>query len=70
MWSWLAALEHQKASNDRLAHYLSRASTEADEQRLIKDMQAKRDTFLHEGVDPAVAALKSLRSFLHDDHAR
>ncbi|HEX7911570.1 MAG TPA: methyl-accepting chemotaxis protein [Paraburkholderia sp.] len=51
--------QYQKASNDRLAHYLSRASTDADEQRLIKDMQDKRDTFLHEGVDPALAALKS-----------
>ncbi|MFM0213492.1 methyl-accepting chemotaxis protein [Paraburkholderia sediminicola] len=51
--------QYQKASNDRLAHYVSRASTDADEQRLIKDMQDKRDTFLHEGVDPALAALKS-----------
>ena len=51
--------QYQKASNDRLAHYVSRASADADEQRLIKDMQDKRDTFLHEGVDPALAALKS-----------
>ncbi|MFM0335233.1 methyl-accepting chemotaxis protein [Paraburkholderia fungorum] len=51
--------QYQKASNERLAHYVSRASAEADEQRLIKDMQDKRDTFLHEGVEPALAALKS-----------
>jgi methyl-accepting chemotaxis protein len=51
--------QYQKASNDRLAHYVSRASADADEQRLIKDMQDKRDTFLHEGVEPALAALKS-----------
>ncbi|CAE6781917.1 hypothetical protein R69658_04109 [Paraburkholderia aspalathi] len=51
--------QYQKASDDRLAHYVSRASTDADEQRLIKDMQDKRDTFLHEGVEPALAALKS-----------
>ncbi|HYS63903.1 MAG TPA: methyl-accepting chemotaxis protein [Paraburkholderia sp.] len=51
--------QYQKVSNDRLAHYLSRASTDADEQRLIKDMQGKRDTFLREGVDPAMVALKS-----------
>ena len=51
--------QYQKASNDRLAHYVSRASTDADEQRLIKDMQDKRDTFLHDGVEPALAALKA-----------
>ncbi|ASL43602.1 Methyl-accepting chemotaxis protein II [Burkholderia sp. AD24] len=51
--------QYQKASNDRLAHYVSRASTDADEQRLIKDMMDKRDTFLHDGVEPALAALKS-----------
>ncbi|WP_109482903.1 methyl-accepting chemotaxis protein [Paraburkholderia sp. C35] len=48
-----------KVSNDRVAHYISKASNDADEQRLIKDMQDKRDTFLHEGVEPALAALKS-----------
>ncbi|AXE91265.1 methyl-accepting chemotaxis protein [Paraburkholderia sp. DD10] len=51
--------QYQKASNERLAHYLSRASTDADEQRLIKEMQDKRDIFLREGVDPSMAALKS-----------
>ncbi|WP_434108407.1 methyl-accepting chemotaxis protein [Paraburkholderia caffeinilytica] len=51
--------QYQKSSNDRLAHYVSRASADADEQRLIKDMQDKRDTFLHEGIEPALAALKS-----------
>ena len=51
--------QYLKLSNDRLAHYLSRAGTDPDEQRLIKDMQDKRDTFLREGVDPALAALKS-----------
>jgi methyl-accepting chemotaxis protein len=48
-----------KVSNDRLAHYVSKASNDADEQRLIKDMQDRRDAFLREGVDPALAALKS-----------
>jgi methyl-accepting chemotaxis protein len=48
-----------KVSNDRQAHYISKASNDADEQRLIKDMQDKRDTFLREGVEPALAALKS-----------
>ncbi|MDR6407833.1 methyl-accepting chemotaxis protein [Paraburkholderia sp. 22099] len=51
--------QYQKVSNERLAHYLSRASTDADEQRLIKEMQDKRDIFLREGVDPSMAALKS-----------
>jgi len=51
--------QYQKASDDRLAHYLSRASADADERRMITDMQTRRDTFLHEGVDPALAALKS-----------
>ncbi|EIF28616.1 methyl-accepting chemotaxis protein [Burkholderia sp. Ch1-1] len=51
--------QYQQASNDRLAHFVSRAGTDADEQRLIKDMQDKRDAFLHEGVDPALAALRS-----------
>jgi methyl-accepting chemotaxis protein len=50
---------YQKASDDRLAHYVSRAGTDAEEQRLIKDMQDKRDTFLREGVAPALTALKS-----------
>jgi len=48
-----------KVSNERLAHFVSNAGNDADEQRLIKDMQDKRDTFLHEGVEPALAALKS-----------
>jgi len=51
--------QYLKTSNDRLAHYISRAGNDADEQGLIKDMQDKRDKFLHEGVDPALAALKS-----------
>ncbi|WP_260854094.1 methyl-accepting chemotaxis protein [Paraburkholderia sp. BCC1886] len=51
--------QYQKASDDRLAHYVSRASTDADEQRLIKAMQDKRDLFLREGVAPALAALKA-----------
>ncbi|MFP3569942.1 methyl-accepting chemotaxis protein [Paraburkholderia sp. SIMBA_030] len=50
---------YRKVSDERLAHYMSRASSDADEQRLIKDMQDKRDTFLHESVEPALAALKS-----------
>ncbi|WP_433694712.1 methyl-accepting chemotaxis protein [Paraburkholderia phenoliruptrix] len=51
--------QYQKASDERLAHYLSRASADENEQRLIKDMQTKRDTFLREGVQPAFDALKA-----------
>ena len=51
--------QYLKVSNDRLAHYLSSAGTDEEQQRLIKDMQDKRDIFLHEGVDPAMAALKA-----------
>ena len=51
--------QYQKLSNERLAHYLGNAGTDDEEQRLIKDMQDKRDAFLHEGVEPALAALKS-----------
>ena len=51
--------QYLKISNDRLAHYVSRAGSGAEEQGLIKDMQDKRDIFLHEGVEPAMAALKS-----------
>ncbi|CAG4888448.1 methyl-accepting chemotaxis protein [Paraburkholderia gardini] len=51
--------QYQKSSNERLDHYLGKAGTDDDEQRLIKDMQDKRDAFLHEGVEPAMAALKA-----------
>jgi methyl-accepting chemotaxis protein I, serine sensor receptor len=48
-----------KNSNDRLDHYMSIASGEGEQQDLIADMQAKRNSFLRDGVDPALAALKS-----------
>ncbi|HEX3379503.1 MAG TPA: methyl-accepting chemotaxis protein [Paraburkholderia sp.] len=51
--------QYRKASDGRLAHYLSHAGTDAGEQRLIADMQQQRDAFLHDGVEPALAALKS-----------
>jgi len=51
--------QYQQISNDRLAHYLSRPSTDSDEQRLAASMQEARDAFLHSGVDPAVTALKA-----------
>ena len=51
--------QYLKVSNDRLGHYLSNAGTDDDEQRLIKDMQDKRATFLRSGIEPAMAALKA-----------
>ncbi|WP_114809595.1 methyl-accepting chemotaxis protein [Paraburkholderia kururiensis] len=51
--------QYQKISDERLAHYLSIAETGEEQQRLIRDMQDKRSTFLHEGVEPALAALKA-----------
>ncbi|NUA25369.1 methyl-accepting chemotaxis protein [Cupriavidus basilensis] len=51
--------QYLKASNERLAHYLSGAGNGEEEQRLIKDMQDKRAKFLSEGIDPALTALKA-----------
>ncbi|CAN7683083.1 methyl-accepting chemotaxis protein [Caballeronia sp. dw_19] len=46
-------------SNDRLSHFLSQAGSGDEEQRLVKDMQDKRTTFLREGLEPALAAIKA-----------
>jgi methyl-accepting chemotaxis protein I, serine sensor receptor len=51
--------QYLQASNDQLSHYLSLASSDDEDQRLIKDLQDKRTKLLHEGLDPAIAALKS-----------
>ncbi|WP_420993356.1 methyl-accepting chemotaxis protein [Cupriavidus sp. 30B13] len=51
--------QYLKASDERQAHYLASAGNGEEEQRLIKDMQEKRAKFLGEGVEPALAALKS-----------
>jgi len=51
--------QYLKNSNERLDHYLSIASGEGEAQDLIADMQAKRNSFLHDGVEPALAALKA-----------
>src|ERR1700753_3453213 len=37
--------QYRQGSDERLAHYVSRAGADADEQRLIADMQQRRDTF-------------------------
>jgi methyl-accepting chemotaxis protein I, serine sensor receptor len=50
--------QYLKISNDRLDHYRAIVTPDDEDRRLIQDMQDKRDTFLHEGVDPALTALK------------
>ncbi|WP_118182966.1 methyl-accepting chemotaxis protein [Paraburkholderia phosphatilytica] len=51
--------QYLKISTDRLDHFLSISGGDDTDQQLIRQMQDKRNTFLHEGVDPALAALKS-----------
>jgi methyl-accepting chemotaxis protein I, serine sensor receptor len=51
--------QYLKLSNDRLSDYLAQVGNDADEHDLIDDMQKKRDTFLHNGVEPAMTALKA-----------
>jgi methyl-accepting chemotaxis protein I, serine sensor receptor len=55
----LRADQYTKLSNDRLADYLSQVGDAADVHDSIDDMQKKRDAFLHDGVEPAMAALKA-----------
>jgi methyl-accepting chemotaxis protein-1 (serine sensor receptor) len=56
----LGRSDNYLATSDKLfAHYLKETGADADSQPLVQDMQDARNTFLHEGVDPALAALKS-----------
>jgi methyl-accepting chemotaxis protein I, serine sensor receptor len=51
--------QYVQASNDHLSHYVSNAGSSDEEQQLLKDMQDKRTAFLREGLEPALAAIKS-----------
>jgi methyl-accepting chemotaxis protein-1 (serine sensor receptor) len=51
--------QYVQASNDHLAHYLSHAGSSDEEQGLLKDMQDTRTAFLREGLERALAAIKS-----------
>ncbi|WP_233872000.1 methyl-accepting chemotaxis protein [Paraburkholderia adhaesiva] len=51
--------QYLKTSNDRLDHFRSIVTGDDEDQRLLKDMLDKRDSFLHQGIDPALAALKT-----------
>jgi methyl-accepting chemotaxis protein len=51
--------QYIKGSTDHLNNYLAHAGSSDEERRLDQVMQDKRDTFLHDGVTPALAALKS-----------
>ena len=46
-------------SNERLSNFLNHAGSSDEEQRLIKEMQDRRSTFVSEGLQPALAAIKS-----------
>ncbi|MGG1945532.1 methyl-accepting chemotaxis protein [Trinickia sp. NRRL B-1857] len=48
-----------KQSNKLLSHYVSIAGDDEDGKRLLDQMNDKRDAFLHQGVEPAMAALKA-----------
>jgi len=51
--------QYLKNSNDRLDHFRVLVPGDDEDQRILKDMLDKRDAFLHQGIDPALAALKS-----------
>ncbi|PLQ00656.1 methyl-accepting chemotaxis protein [Cupriavidus pauculus] len=52
--------QYLKNANERIDHYLAvTGQGDAEQQRLVKDMQDKRAKFLSEGVEPALAALKA-----------
>ncbi|RKP53550.1 methyl-accepting chemotaxis protein [Pararobbsia silviterrae] len=48
-----------EVSNERLASFLSKAGSNGDEAQLIQDMQDKRNAFVHDGLQPALAAIKA-----------
>jgi methyl-accepting chemotaxis protein-1 (serine sensor receptor) len=50
--------QYQQQSDQHLDHYLKSANNDAEQQALVRTMREKRDTFLREGVNPAMAALK------------
>ncbi|PTB18091.1 methyl-accepting chemotaxis protein [Trinickia symbiotica] len=51
--------KYLQLSNKLLAHYVSIAGDDDNVQRLLQDMKDKRDALLHDGVEPAMAALKA-----------
>jgi methyl-accepting chemotaxis protein len=57
---------YQKISADKLAAFLAVQGDDGDH-TLVQAMQANRDAFLHDGVEPALAALKrdDRDAFLH-----
>ncbi|HTJ94097.1 MAG TPA: methyl-accepting chemotaxis protein [Pararobbsia sp.] len=48
-----------KLSNERLAAYLAQVGNDSSGSDLVADLQKKRDAFLHDGIEPAMAALKA-----------
>ncbi len=51
--------QYIKLSNERFDAYLAQAGQDPDARALIDEMQAKRDAFIHQGIEPAMAALKA-----------
>ncbi|HTH61639.1 MAG TPA: methyl-accepting chemotaxis protein [Paraburkholderia sp.] len=50
--------DYQKISADKLAAFLATQGDDEAERALVHTMQANRDAFLHDGIQPAMAALK------------
>ncbi|ACR30972.1 methyl-accepting chemotaxis protein [Burkholderia glumae] len=51
--------QYLKLSNERFAAYLAQVGDDPAARELIDDMRNKRDDFLHQGIEPAMAALKA-----------
>jgi methyl-accepting chemotaxis protein I, serine sensor receptor len=51
--------QYIKLSNERFSAYLAQVGDDPAARDLIDDMQKKRDDFLHQGIEPAMAALKA-----------
>ncbi|MBN3723901.1 methyl-accepting chemotaxis protein [Burkholderia sp. Ac-20379] len=51
--------QYIKLSNERFAAYLAQAGDDPGARALIDEMQKRRDEFIHQGIEPAMAALKA-----------
>ncbi|MEK6348287.1 MAG: methyl-accepting chemotaxis protein [Burkholderia sp.] len=51
--------QYIKLSNERFAAYLAQVGDDPGARGLIDEMQKRRDAFIHQGVEPAMAALKA-----------
>ena len=51
--------QYLKNSSERLAAFTAMLGNDDSERQMVQDMQTQRDAFLHDGVQPALAALKA-----------